>query len=175
MTKRSRFALLATILACCAGAAILATLVFRLPAPGRAATFDTEYTLVLSDYSGNPVHLYDYRRKVTIAYAWASWCPYCASEIEGLAQLKKTYGDSIQVVAINRGESLNTAKSFTDHLTDTEGVVFLLDPDDQFFKLIGGYAMPEMVFIDGSGNIVYHQRGPVTMNDANAEIQKLVH
>jgi len=136
--------------------------------------FNKEFSLTLTDYSGKSVPLNDYAHKVLIAYSWASWCPYCAAEIQDLATLKKTYGDTIQIIAINRGESLQIAKDFSDHIADTSGVTFLLDPNDAFFKSIGGYAMPEMVFIDGGGNIIYHQRGPIQMTDIQARLSEIV-
>ena len=174
-TKNQLMYLASAILLIVVAAAMMTTL-FRTPtAAHTASTFTTEYTLVLSDYNGKAVHLYDYRRQVLIAYAWASWCPYCGAEIEGLAQLKATYGDNVQIVAIDRGEPLAVARAYTNALTDTSGVVFLLDPTDSFFKDIGGYAMPEMVFIDSSGTIIFHQRGPIQMSDVQMEIEKLLH
>ena len=175
MLKKSKLVYLASAVILCVVAVVMMRTLFHVPNIAQAKTFNTEYTLVLSDYNGKPVHLYDYRRQVLIAYAWASWCPYCGSEIEGLAQLKKTYGDNVQIVAINRAEPLATARAYTNALTDTNGIVFLLDPTDSFFKEIGGYAMPEMVFIDSSGTIIYHQRGPIRMEDVQAEIEKLLH
>jgi thiol-disulfide isomerase/thioredoxin len=176
MSHKNQFIYLFSVIALIGIAVAMMVTLFRVPTSTHAAsTFNTEYTLVLSDYNGNPVHLYDYRRQVLIAYAWASWCPYCGSEIEGLAQLKAKYGDNVQIVAINRAEPLSVARAFTNGLTDTTGVVFLLDSNDAFFKDIGGYAMPEMVFIDSSGNIIYHQRGPIQMSDVETEIEKLLH
>ncbi len=175
MFRTNSFAYLASILIFSVLAICLMRFAFRVPTVAQAKTFDTEYTLVLSDYSGNKVHLYDYRRQVLIAYAWASWCPYCGNEIQDLAALKKTYGDSIQIVAINRGEPLAVARAYTGALSDTDGVVFLLDPKDAFFKDIGGYAMPEMVFIDSAGTVIYHQRGPIQIAAVKAEIEKLIH
>ena len=173
--KKDRILPLVVMLFLCVAAVLLSRTYFKVPAVAQDKTFDTEYTLVLSDYAGNQVHLYDYRRKVLIAYAWASWCPYCGAELQNLASLKKTYGDNIQVVAINRGESLETARNYSDHLTNTDGLVFLLDPNDAFFKGIGGYAMPETVFIDSGGTIIFHQRGPIQLPDVQAEIEKLLH
>jgi thiol-disulfide isomerase/thioredoxin len=140
----------------------------------KDTSFGKEYGLTLTDYSGKSVHLFDYRRKVLIAYAWASWCPYCGAELQDLAHLKNTYGDSLAIVAINRGEPLPVAKAFTDHLQNTGGLVFLIDPSDSFFKEIGGYAMPEMVFIDAGGAISYHQRGPIQIADVDAKIKELL-
>jgi thiol-disulfide isomerase/thioredoxin len=176
MSRKNQFVYLVSVTVLLGVAIAMMLTLFRVPSVAHtASTFNTEYTLVLSDYNGNAVHLYDYRRQVLIAYAWASWCPYCGTEIEGLAQLKATYGDNVQIVAINRGEPLSVARAYTNALTNTTGVVFLLDPTDSFFKDIGGYAMPEMVFIDSSGAIIFHQRGPIQMSDVQAEIEKLLH
>lgn len=147
---------------------------FRVHSKAKDTTFGKEYGLTLIDYAGNSVHLFDYRRKVLIAYAWASWCPYCGAELQNLAQLKKTYGDNIAIVAINRSEPLPVAKNFTDHLQNTDGLIFLIDPSDSFFKEIGGYAMPETVFIDAGGAISYHQRGPIQLADVDAKIKELL-
>jgi thiol-disulfide isomerase/thioredoxin len=140
----------------------------------KDATFGKEYGLTLFDYSGKAVHLFDYRRKVLIAYAWASWCPYCGAELQNLAELKKTYGESIAIVAINRSEPLAVAKAFTDHLQNTDGLVFLTDPSDAFFKEIGGYAMPETVFIDVGGAVTFHQRGPIQISGVDEKIKELL-
>lgn len=166
--------LLATIVALLVFAAFFAHFIFRVQAKAKDTTFGKEYGLTLIDYSGKEVHLFDFRRKVLIAYAWASWCPYCGAELQNLAQLKKTYGDSVAIVAVNRSEPLPVAKAFTDHLQNTDGLIFLIDPNDVFFKEIGGYAMPETVFIDAGGAISYHQRGPIQIADVDAKIKELL-
>lgn len=137
-------------------------------------TFKKEYRVVLTDYEGNDVKLSQFKNTVLIAYVWASWCPYCGAEIENLARLKETYGDEVQVIAINRAEPVTVAKEFTDALQKTEGVVFLLDPTDSFFRDIGGYAMPETVFIRPNGEILLHQRGPIQFPKVEEETRKLL-
>jgi cytochrome c biogenesis protein CcmG, thiol:disulfide interchange protein DsbE len=138
------------------------------------ASFAKEYGLTLTDYEGKEVHLFDYRRKVLVAYAWASWCPYCGGEIENLAKLKMTYGNDIQIVAINRAEPPAVARAFTDRLQGIKDVVLLIDPNDSFFKEIGGYAMPETVFIDVGGTISFHQRGPIQIQEVDTKIKELL-
>jgi len=138
-------------------------------------SFNNEFSLVLKDYAGNDVHLYQYRRQLIVAYAWASWCTYCADEMQHLASLKKTYGDKVQILAINRAEPLAAAKDFTDRLNTGPDITLLLDPGDAFFKSITGYAMPETVFIDSGGDIVYHQRGPIDMSTLEQKVKELVH
>ncbi len=155
-------------------AVLFSLAVFRVHEKEKDTNFAKEYGLQLTDYTGKSVHLFDYRRKVLIAYAWASWCSYCGAELQNLAKLKKTYGDNIQIVAINRGEALTVAKHFTDNLQDTAGLIFLIDPQDSFFKEIGGYAMPETVFIDVGGAILYHQRGPIQLPEVDQKIKELL-
>jgi thiol-disulfide isomerase/thioredoxin len=175
MSRHRQIILIVVLLVLLLVGFVATRLVFTVAPPKQASTFSKEYALTLSDYSGNEVHLYSFRRKVLIAYAWASWCPYCSLELENLAQLKTVYGDDVAIVAINRAESLATARAFTDHIPGTSGLIFLLDPTDSFFKEVGGYAMPETVFISGSGDIIYHQRGPIQLPQVQAEIEKILH
>jgi thiol-disulfide isomerase/thioredoxin len=137
-------------------------------------TFKKEYSLQLVDYSGHSVQLSEFKNTVLIAYAWASWCPYCGAELEHLADLKQHYGDGVRVIGINRGESLAMARDFTSRLAHTEGVTFLLDPSDSFFKQIGGYAMPETVFVRPNGEILFHQRGPMQYVDVEAKLKEIL-
>lgn len=139
----------------------------------KDTTFREEYGLVLTDYAGEPVRMSAFRNKVMVAYAWASWCPYCAAELENLGRLKEIFGDEVQIVAVNRGEPLAVAKSYTDTLK-TAGVVLLLDPEDSYFKSIGGYAMPETVFINDRGEILFHQRGPMQFDEVTEKIRQLI-
>ena len=136
-------------------------------------SFKKEYSLTLTDMDGKPVHLSDYAGKLVVAYMWASWCPYCGAEIENLAKLKQTYGDSIAIIAVNRAEPAADAKSYIARLTGVDGIQFLLDPSDSFFKSIGGYAMPETVFIKSDGTVLFHQRGPMQIDEVNAKLKQL--
>lgn len=148
---------------------------FVVPPKASDTTFNNEFSLVLKDYSNKDVPLYQFRRQIIVAYAWASWCTYCGEELQHLTELKKTYGDKIQILAINRAEPLVTAKDFTDKLNTSTDITLLLDPGDAFFKSIAGYAMPETVFINANGDIVYHQRGPIDMPTLEAKMKELVH
>jgi thiol-disulfide isomerase/thioredoxin len=141
------------------------------PTPG-AETFREEFNLTLQSYDGTDVPLSEFRRSIIVAHTWASWCPYCGDELKNLAELKREFGDSITVLAVNRAESLEEARAFTDPL-DLSGVEILLDPDDAFFRSIGGYAMPETVFIDSNSEVIFHQRGPIQMDEVRARIQEL--
>lgn len=136
-------------------------------------TFAQEYSLAFADYDGAEVLLSSFRREVLVAYTWASWCTYCAAELENLASLKRSYGDDVQIVAINRAESALVARDYTQKLA-VDGLVLLIDTTDSFFKEIGGYAMPETVFIDSRGTVIFHQRGPMRIEEVRRKIEELL-
>ena len=133
-----------------------------------------EYGLIFTDYTGKAVSLTEFKRKVLVVYMWASWCPYCGGELEYLAELKSTYGDDIYVVAVNRAESSVDAKAFTDKLKGGNKIIFLLDPNDSLYKSVGGYAMPETLFINSWGDIITHHRGPIRGEEVKEKILEVM-
>lgn len=142
--------------------------------PADSDTFREEYSLILKDYEGNDVSLTDYRREILIVYAWASWCPYCGAELEYLSKLKERYGDGLSIVAVNRAEPLIDAKDFTDKLEGMDRLALLLDMNDALYRQIDGYAMPETIFINSRGDIIYHQRGPIKPDEVNQKVAELM-
>lgn len=143
------------------------------PRPGTV-TFTSGYDLVLKDYAGNDVRLSDYKRQILVVHAWASWCTYCAAEMTNLSALKDVYADKIQIIAVNRAEPLVEARPFSDKIQGGEKLVFLLDPTDSFYKSVQGYAMPETLFINDRGEILFHQHGPINIEEVKAKIDALL-
>ena len=157
---------------------LFTTIFFHAPAKGSsslpsAPAGTSMYGLSFTDYAGNEVHLYDFRRKPLVVYTWASWCPYCGAEMQHLAEVQSQYGDKIQIVAINRGEARATAKNFTDHLSVSDKLIILLDPADAYFKQIGGYAMPETLYINAAGETAAHTRGPSKPADVDSNLKNI--
>ena len=155
---------------------VAASLLGLVPSPfsSEKTGFSDEYALVLQDMQGNEVRLSEYKNDILVAYVWASWCPYCAQEIDNLAALKQQYGERIQVLAINRSEPKAVAQAYIAQLPHVSGVTFLLDPNDAFFKQVGGYAMPETMFIRGRGEVVFHQRGPMQIDEVTTHLDELL-
>ena len=119
----------------------------------------------LKDYDGNEVSLGDFKGENIIVNSWAVWCPFCVKELKDFAELEHELGDDITIIAIDRAESLEKVKGYTDDLDVTHDIVFLLDPDDSFYRSIGGFTMPETLFVSGEGNILLHRRGPMTLEE----------
>src|SRR3989344_1836067 len=110
----------------------------------------------LQDYNGKIVDLEDFSGKPLVINSWAAWCPFCRQELPDFATAQKEFGDKVVIIAIDRQESLTVAKGFTDEQGTTDDLIFLLDPKDLFYKSIGGFSMPETIFVDKDGNIAEH-------------------
>ncbi len=128
----------------------------------------------LNDYNGKSVSLADFKGKPLVLNAWAAWCPFCVKELEDFATAQKEFGDKIVIIAIDRAEPLATAKKFTDDLGVTDDLVFLLDPADSFYQSIGGFSMPETIFVSKDGNIAFHKRGPMDLEEIKGRITSLM-
>lgn len=132
---------------------------------------DTAPDFSLKDYDGNTHSFSDLSEgKIAVVNSWAVWCPFCKNELDDFAELQESFGDDIVVIAIDRGESLERAKAFTDQIEVTDRMTFLLDPSDSFYKSIGGFSMPETIFVNTKGEIVLHKRGPMDL----AEMTEIV-
>lgn len=128
--------------------------------------------LTLKDYGGREVRLMDFKGKPLVLNAWAAWCPFCKEELPDFAAAQKEFGDKILVVAIDRAEPLEVAKKYSDELGVGDSLLLLLDPEDSFYQAIGGFSMPETIFVDKDGFIRDHKRGPMKREEIRRRIQQ---
>ena len=129
--------------------------------------------LTFVDYDGNTVALADFSGKPLVINSWASWCPFCVKELPDFVLLQKKFPEMV-VIAVDRRESLNTAKSYTDDLGITDSLMFLLDSSDSFYRSIGGFTMPETIFVDKEGVIQIHKRGIMSLDEMERNIEKIL-
>lgn len=148
----------------------------RGSSPQETLSQDAGKVLALSfkDYEGNTVTLSQFADKPLVVNSWAAWCPFCREELKDFSAAQKEFGDSVVIIAIDRAEGLQTAKSYSDDLGVTQDLVLLLDPNDSFYRTIGGFSMPETIFINREGNIVDHKRGPMKLPEIKERIQKIL-
>ncbi|PIR86484.1 hypothetical protein COU13_00685 [Candidatus Kaiserbacteria bacterium CG10_big_fil_rev_8_21_14_0_10_43_70] len=139
-----------------------------------SSDFDSFSSLSLVDYDGNVVSLEEFRGIPLIINSWAVWCPFCRKELPDFAALQKEFGDDIAVIAIDRQEPLEKSKDFTDELGITDDMLFLLDSSDSFYKTIGGFSMPETIFVNSAGEIVVHKRGPMELDEMREHVNKII-
>lgn len=125
-----------------------------------------------TDLNQNPVDIKEYAGRVLVINSWATWCPFCTQELKDFVALKNEFGDQIHVLAINRSEEPTTARVFVERAGGEQGLVYLLDPDDVFYRSVGGFSMPETVFYDREGNIAVHKRGFMDLSEMRKHTEK---
>lgn len=129
--------------------------------------------LSLEDANGNIINLRgDFQGKILVVNSWAGWCSFCKKELIDFASVQNMYPDDVVFIAINRAESIEKAKKFTDELNVTDQLVFLSDPEDLFYEAIGGFTMPETIFVDTKGNILIHKRGPMDVVEIRTKLME---
>lgn len=129
----------------------------------------------LQDYSGKIVSLSDFTGKSIVINSWASWCPFCRQELSDFATAQKEFIDKTVIIAVDRAESLSVAKGYTDKQRTTNNLIFLLDPLDSFYQSIGGFSMPETIFVNKNGEIVVHKRGPMEIQEIREKINQIIY
>lgn len=131
----------------------------------------TQSEITYTDIDGNPVKLSDYLGRVLVVNSWASWSPFSAEELMGLSTVINEFDSTkVKVLAINRAEPGNTAQRYLKTVGATDNIFLILDPADNFYKSINGYAMPETVFFDKTGKIIFQSHGPLKTDEIRAYI-----
>ena len=69
---------------------------------------------------------------------------------------------------------LLTARAYLNTVGKAPGVEYILDTTDYLYAEGGGYAMPETVVFDRTGNEVARIRGTLTLPDLRIRIEELL-
>lgn len=160
-------------LAVLVGVIIVIFFLRRRDRPDNSALLPTRTVpdIALQYPQGGEVRLSDFRGKFLLVNTWASWCPFCLKELPDFISLKKEYGDDFMILAVNRGEKSEIVKKYTEDLKLGNTLTVLLDPNDALYKEIGGFSMPETIFVDTEGMIREHKRGPMTLEEMRRRIK----
>lgn len=128
----------------------------------------------LRNYDGETVRLADLSAPVLVINLWASWCPFCTDELPAFAKLQNRFPERVEVIAINRGESIETAKGFTDKRGISDELTYLMDPDDSYYRKIGGISMPETLFVGPARTVRIHKRGPMELQEMKDKVERIL-
>ena len=140
----------------------------------KGATSDKKPALdfKLKDLNGKEVSLSDYKGKKVFLNFWASWCPPCKAE---MPDIEKLYGETkdsdLVILAVNVGESKNTAKSFIDD--NKYSFPVLLDSDQNVTNQYNIKGIPTSFFIDKEGNVVSSKVGGISLEEMKSYISEL--
>ena len=128
---------------------------------------------VFTNLEGVPISFTEYEGKVRVVNLWASWTPFSIEELKNLELLAAEYATkNVVVLGINRKEPKEQAIRFLSELPQFSHIIFVIDLSDAFYKSIGGYAMPETIFYDTRGNITFHQRGEMTLEEMKIRVEE---
>ena len=104
---------------------------------------------------GQTVNLEDYRGKPFILHFWASWCPFCKFEEEGMTKIQKDW--PMLSVAYQSGDKIEVSKHMQERGIDTWPTI--VDKDNRLGDLFGVKGVPTSYIIDGKGNIRFTEVG----------------
>ncbi len=106
------------------------------------------------DKNGTAVKLSEYKGKTVLLNLWATWCPPCIKEMPDLNALAKDYKkDGFVVLAVATGrQGREQPDAFLEkrNLTD---VISLLDPQQNFLKMMDMSNLPVSFIIDREGKM----------------------
>lgn len=126
----------------------------------------------LQGLDGAEMDLVSLRGKPALINLWATWCPFCRAELSDFAKLGEAYGDKLAVVAVNRGEPEEVVRQFSLG-NNLENILFLVDGKDSLYEAIGGFSMPETIFLNAEGRVVAHKRGPMSLEEMKRRVEEL--
>lgn len=123
----------------------------------------------LLDLENQSVNLSDYQGKYVLLNAWATWCPPCRAEMPDLNEFHQANQDKgFEILAINAGESRDTAAAFSEAL----GLDFkiLLDTDGTVLTGLGISGFPTSILIDPEGKVAMIHIGMIFPEDLNNKV-----
>ena len=112
---------------------------------------------------GKPIKLSDYAGKVVVLDFWATWCGPCREALPKMAQMQRTYGDKIHILAVS-SEEKDLLKKFL--ATNSLPLDFVRDPLALTTEHFGVSAYPTTFVIGKDGKIAWKSLG---MNEAGLE------
>ena len=126
----------------------------------------------LTDVTGHPLKLSDYRGKPVVLDFWATWCEPCKQEIPHLIELQNKYPQRVQVIGISMDDDGDPVRAFQQQYKMNYPVaVGSAKLADQYGGVLG---LPITFVIDSNGHIIARHIGATNFADIEAEVQKLL-
>ena len=131
----------------------------KAPEVGKTAPVFTT-----KDVDGNEISLAELiAKKPVLLVFWATWCGFCAQELEDMKTFTEKYQDKIQVLALTGGESSGAVKDYIQK----ENVNFLmaLDEKKDVWNKYSVRGTPSHFLIDKDGAVVSLRPGLSLIKD----------
>ena len=134
---------------------------------------ETAPPLAATDILGKPVTKADWGGKVVLVNFWATWCPPCREEIPELIELKKQYGDRLQIIGISEDED-PPAKVLKFAQEKGMGYPIVMATPRLIADFGGVPALPTSFLIDTQGRVVTKHTGLYPIESYHREIKSLL-
>jgi len=105
--------------------------------------------------TGKPVQLEAYKGKPVLVHFWATWCPVCEYERDGIEEVAKDY-DVINI-ASQSGSTRELLEYAQKHGMNAD--IIINDNDGRLMKLYKAHATPTSFIIDKEGQIQFVEVG----------------
>jgi len=126
------------------------------------------------DLLGNPVNKDNWAGRVVLVNFWATWCPPCRVEIPELIQLKREYGDRLEIVGISEDD--DPPESVLNFVRQQRGMTYpVVMATSKLVESYGGVpALPTSFMIDTQGRVVQKHSGLYPIESYRREIRALL-
>ncbi len=118
--------------------------------------------LVLSDLSGMPVSLEDYRGQVVLVNNWATWCPPCRAEMPELEIYYQAHKDQdFSLIGISAGDTQAQVERFVGEY----GLSFpmWIDLESSALSAFRNNSLPSSYVIDKTGTVRLAWSGAISL------------
>jgi len=132
-------------------------------AEGQAPSFIAE------TINKQQINLADYRGKPVLVHFWATWCPICEIELEGIEDIAKDY--QVIKVATSSGSNQELINYANKNGMNTQNIIN--DADGELMKRYGAKAVPASFIIDKDGQIKFIEVGFTTSYGLKARLWSL--
>mgnify|MGYP001572763766 CR=1 FL=1 len=104
---------------------------------------------------------------------WASWCPPCRTEAQGIQRAYAAFkGSGVRFIGIAVQDEPQDVKKFIKEFN--WGFPVSIDEKEELMNAYSVYGMPKTIVVDRYGVIAYERLGAISEEDLTAEIRKVL-
>lgn len=116
---------------------------------------------------GNDIDFKDVKRKVVFLNLWATWCPPCIAEFQGIQNLYDDYKDKVEFIMV----SSESPKIIQKFLNNKGYQIPVFNPLTNYPNEFNARSIPRTYIIDKNGYVVVDKKGAANWNSAKIRRQ----